>query len=95
MRQLLSAAFLALVPLTACATSPQPLVSPSISAGGLSCFTIADIKPPAPHERTPSCDQLCLDLSASCTGVTSTVNPPYTCATPAAYATCRCCKVAQ
>gem|GEM_PF-2286495 len=78
--------FLALA-LSACdASPPKPQ-----SIGGLSCFTVL------PDKKAPrSCDDLCGEQSAVCTGLTSPLNPPPTCEDNSvnnAFSVCRCCKV--
>ena len=83
-------ALLAALPVTA--KEAAPVVSPSVTQGGLTCFTI---KPTAKEKEPPSCDSLCGERKAACTGVTNgAMNPPTACGDPAPpnFALCRCCK---
>lgn len=68
-----------------------PVVFDAVNQGGLSCFTI---NPPSYDKDNPtSCDKLCGAKGMACTGVTSSVNPPQSCSSAIAFATCRCCKI--
>ncbi len=75
------------------ATEAQPTISGTVTAGGLTCFTVtpADASKDTPKLKT--CDELCADRASACTGVTSSLNPPQSCASPATRLTCRCCEV--
>lgn len=69
-------------------------ISETVKQGGLACFTIDP--PPHDNNRPPSCDELCGQHSAACTGVTNgAMNPPTRCSDPppSDFAICRCCKV--
>lgn len=79
------------------AAATQPEISDTVTAGGLSCFTITPAPPLNGTKETLSCEQLCAEYRASCTGVAvGAYNPPPNCAsryiTPNSVS-CRCCKV--
>lgn len=82
--------FLAVLTIAGCMVSNEAKVSQNITHGGLSCFTIT---PSAGPELPPSCDALCGQQGAVCSGVTSNLSPPPSCEAAAVSTTCRCCKV--
>ena len=63
------------------------------TTAGLTCFTIHPPTHIPAREEVPSCDQLCAERQAVCTGVTSPLNPPQSCEDRALppLQTCRCC----
>ena len=68
--------------------------------GGLTCFSVEPPKaePNRKREDYPTCDELCAEKEAACTGMqNSGLNPPVTCAdhTSNTFSVCRCCKVGQ
>jgi hypothetical protein len=68
--------------------------------GGLICFSVEPRKadPKLKYEDYPTCDELCAEKGAACTGMeNSSLNPPVTCAdhTSSTFSVCRCCKVGQ
>lgn len=68
--------------------------------GGLACFSVEPPKaePDLKREDYPTCDELCAEKGAACTGMqNSSLNPPVTCAdhTSNTWSICRCCKVGQ
>lgn len=77
------------------AKNDEPVISPSVTQGSLSCFTITPGDEPQDYAKRPSCDALCGKQGAACTGVTNgALNPPTKCedAASASFAVCRCCK---
>ena len=97
---ILLAVALLLSTVPALAANEQPTVSPTVTAGGLACFTVTPAEvPPAQTTRTTNCDELCAAHDAACTGVAvGAMNPPPGCSdryvTPS-MANCRCCQVAK
>lgn len=93
--------FLLLLFLTAFAFQPakaeNPEISPTVTQGGLTCFTITPPEEPRKdYKDRPSCDDLCGKQGAACSGVTNgAYNPPTKCEDPPPRnaAVCRCCKV--
>ncbi len=68
--------------------------------GGLNCFSVEPHKadPKIKYEDYPTCDDLCAEKGAACTGMqNSSLNPPVTCAdhTSSTFSVCRCCRVGQ
>lgn len=83
------------------AGSFEPRDSSPVTAGGLSCFTLAPPQAKGAGASRPalSCDELCGHHGAACTGVAvGAMNPPPGCSdrsiTPL-MASCRCCAVAK
>ncbi len=78
------------------AANDEPVISPPVVQGGMTCFTITPAEEPKDRKDRPSCDDLCNMQSAACAGVTNgAYNPPTKCEDPppSHYAVCRCCKV--
>ena len=68
--------------------------------GGLTCFSVEPLKadPKLKYEDYPTCDDLCAEKGAACTGMqNSSLNPPVTCAdhTSSVFSICRCCRVGE
>jgi hypothetical protein len=84
------ASVLMLAGLAACAMPSSGSISASVKNGGLSCFSIH----PAPlnSNSSASCNDLCHEQGAVCTGVTSPLMPPQSCENEAQTLVCRCCK---
>lgn len=78
-------------PATGAAQNGTTPDNPSVKSSGLTCFTIT----PSPYDpKAPAtCNDLCGARGAVCTGVTSAMNPPQSCESPAQWETCRCCAV--
>ena len=75
------------------AANDAPVISPPVTQGGLTCFTITPAEEP---KDRPSCDVLCGQKGAACSGVTNgAYTPPTKCEDPPPRnaAVCRCCKV--
>ena len=62
-----------------------------VKSGGLMCFTITPDSSETQFFTT--CNDLCAKQGSACMGVTSALNPPQSCESPAQSETCRCCKV--
>jgi len=83
-----------------CATAIAETKSPRESSSTLSCFSVtpeATTRDKKPKDY-PTCDALCAEKSAACTGMQNGgMNPPVTCADPATseYSICRCCVFAK
>lgn len=78
------------------AANDAPEISPPVAQGGMTCFTITPAEEPKDRKDRPSCDSLCGQHGAACSGVTNgAYNPPTKCEDPAPtfYAICRCCEV--
>ncbi|MDD3288777.1 MAG: hypothetical protein PHX43_07240 [Alphaproteobacteria bacterium] len=82
-----------LIMLFVCGSSAlaEKAVAP-VKIGALSCFTI---QPSAHDPKSPvTCNDLCGEQNAVCTGVTSPISPAQSCEATASQwsTTCRCCK---
>jgi len=80
----------------AAASDNNPVISQSVTQGGLTCFTITPAEDKKHGNERPSCDGLCGQQGAACTGVTNgAMNPPTKAEDPPVpyFAICRCCKV--
>jgi hypothetical protein len=78
------------------AADDKPKISPSVTQGGMTCFTITPANDRKHWSENPSCDELCGNQNAACSGVTNgAMNPPTKCDDPPPpnFAVCRCCKV--
>lgn len=65
--------------------------SPRQTHAGMTCFTVELDTDAQTHSK--SCNDLCSDKGAVCTGASGIFNPPATCESGIAGQFCRCCAV--
>lgn len=96
---ILLALVLLLVAVPALAADERPPISPSVTAGGLTCFSITPVAADPEDASPPNCRELCAAEGAACTGVAvGAFSPPPNCDSRAispAMASCSCCAVAK
>jgi hypothetical protein len=90
---LLLLSFLTL-PQVAAANERNSEVTPPQTKGGLTCFTIKPVDPEK-GKKPLSCNDLCAEKEATCTGVQSNQGPSPSCEDGMFQGSgnCRCCKV--
>jgi len=74
------------------AAQEDPEITPSITHGGLTCFSLT---PPAEIPLRITCNDLCAERGAACMGLNSHSSGTQKCEDTAAQTqpTCRCCAV--
>lgn len=91
-KEAVSVLVLVVVFLSSAAIVASAVLSPrQTHAGGLTCFTVEVGTDEFAHPK--SCNDLCRDKGAVCTGATGIFNPPATCESGIAGQFCRCCAV--